>query len=84
MEHNGGGLTRTLSGDSTAPPSPEETLSQWRRSAPKQKGNFRHAYIEKVWGPAGWTDVGMYLHLSTNLELITFLRARRLGLFNMW
>ena len=44
-----------------APPSPEEaqrSLSQWRRAAPKQKGHFRHAYVEKVWGEGEWKDVG--------------------------
>ncbi|CAL1714191.1 unnamed protein product [Somion occarium] len=42
------------------PPSPEDAelaLSQWRRSAPKRKGQLRHAYLEKVWGPRGWDDV---------------------------
>ncbi|TFK51852.1 hypothetical protein OE88DRAFT_1718587 [Heliocybe sulcata] len=34
-----------------------DALSQWRRAAPKQKGQLRHAYIEKVWGPRGWEDV---------------------------
>ncbi|EPQ56589.1 hypothetical protein GLOTRDRAFT_138279 [Gloeophyllum trabeum ATCC 11539] len=34
-----------------------EALSQWRRAAPRQKGQLRHAYIEKVWGPSGWEDV---------------------------
>lgn len=42
------------------PPSPEHAaaMSQWRRSAPKKKGQLRHAYLEKVWGPRGWDDVG--------------------------
>ncbi|KAK7685725.1 hypothetical protein QCA50_011070 [Cerrena zonata] len=45
------------------PPSPEhaeaaeQAMSQWRRSAPKKKGQLRHAYLEKVWGPRGWDDV---------------------------
>ncbi|KIP04529.1 hypothetical protein PHLGIDRAFT_129451 [Phlebiopsis gigantea 11061_1 CR5-6] len=41
------------------PPSPEETqraLSEWRRTA-SRKGQLRHAYIEKVWGPRGWDNV---------------------------
>lgn len=37
--------------------SPEDALSLWRRSAPRQKGQMRHAYFEKVWGPRGWEDV---------------------------
>ena len=43
------------------PPSPEETqraLSEWRRTA-SRKGHLRHAYLEKVWGPRGWDNVGM-------------------------
>lgn len=45
----------------SSPSSPEDeqrALSQWRRSAPKQKGRLRHAYFEKVWGHRGWEDVG--------------------------
>ena len=41
------------------PTSPED-VSQWIRSAPRQKGQLRHAYFEKVWGPHGWADVGAY------------------------
>ncbi|KAI6126476.1 hypothetical protein EV401DRAFT_2148272 [Pisolithus croceorrhizus] len=37
--------------------SPEDALSLWWRSAPRQKGKMRHAYFEKVWGPRGWEDV---------------------------
>ena len=40
------------------PTSPEAALSLWRRSAPRHKGQLRHAYFEKVWGPRGWEDVG--------------------------
>lgn len=45
---------------SPLPMSPEEnqrTLSQWRRTA-SRKGHLRHAYLEKVWGPRGWDNVG--------------------------
>ncbi len=45
------------------PSSPEE-LSQWTRSAPKEKGHFRHAFLEMVWGPGGWKDVGKLLGVS--------------------
>lgn len=48
------------------PSSPEEamrTLSQWRRAAPRTKGQLRHAYIEKVWGTKGWENVGMLISL---------------------
>jgi hypothetical protein len=47
----------------TSPSSLEDAqraLSQWRRSAPKQKGQLRHAYLEKVWAHRGWEDVGKY------------------------
>jgi hypothetical protein len=45
----------------SSPSSPEDAqraLSQWLRSAPKKKGQLRHAYIEKVWAHRGWEDVG--------------------------
>ncbi|KAE9399947.1 hypothetical protein BT96DRAFT_677457 [Gymnopus androsaceus JB14] len=37
----------------------EDAALQWieRRAAPKQKGQLRHAYLEKMWGHGGWTDV---------------------------
>jgi hypothetical protein len=44
-----------------SPSSPEDTqwaLSQRRRTAPKEKGKLRHAYVEKLWGLNGWEDVG--------------------------
>lgn len=71
--NSGSGPESTPLSVGAAPPSPEEaqrTLSQWRRSAPKQKGHFRHAYVEKVWGPGGWKDVGKcnfeaYRHLQS-------------------
>jgi hypothetical protein len=34
--------------------------SQWIRTAPKQKGQSRHCYLEKSWGHRGWEDVGMW------------------------
>ncbi|TCD69146.1 hypothetical protein EIP91_008622 [Steccherinum ochraceum] len=42
------------------PPSPEEqqrAFSQWKRSAPKTRGQLRHAFTEKQWGARGWQDV---------------------------
>lgn len=48
------------SGQHEWPPSPEDAqraLSQWSRTA-SRKGQLRHAYFEKVWGPRGWSDVG--------------------------
>lgn len=41
------------------PHSPEEAL-QLRRTAPKRKGQLRHAYTEKIWGARGWDDVGKH------------------------
>ncbi|GBE89623.1 hypothetical protein BKA93DRAFT_759516 [Sparassis latifolia] len=49
------------------PSSPEDAqraLSQWRRSAPSQKGQLRHAFIEKSWGHKGWQDVEQDEHRS--------------------
>jgi len=48
-------------GSSPSPSSPERALSAWRRTAPKQKGKLRHAYVEKSWGWGGWQDVRAYL-----------------------
>ena len=48
-------------GSSPSPASPEHALSAWRRTAPKQKGKLRHAYVEKSWGWGGWQDVRTYL-----------------------
>jgi len=48
-------------GSSPSPASPEHALSAWRRTAPKQKGKLRHAYVEKSWGWGGWQDVRAYL-----------------------
>ena len=47
-------------GSSPSPASPEHALSAWRRTAPKQKGKLRHAYVERSWGWGGWQDVRMY------------------------
>ncbi|KAF5377789.1 hypothetical protein D9757_008077 [Collybiopsis confluens] len=37
--------------------SPEAAVIQWRRAAPSQKGQLRHAFLEKIWGHTGWEDV---------------------------
>ncbi|CDO69770.1 hypothetical protein BN946_scf184766.g15 [Trametes cinnabarina] len=47
-------------GPSHSPEDEERALSQWRRTAPTQKGVLRHAYIEKSWTHNGWEDVGRY------------------------
>ncbi|KAH8116476.1 hypothetical protein DFH11DRAFT_1725254 [Phellopilus nigrolimitatus] len=41
----------------SASPEDQRTLSQLRRTAPRQKGHFRHAYLEKLWSASGWKDV---------------------------
>ncbi|KAI0272304.1 hypothetical protein BC834DRAFT_817427 [Gloeopeniophorella convolvens] len=40
----------------TTPPTAQE-LAVARRSAPKRKGQLRHAFKEMVWGPDGWQDL---------------------------
>ena len=50
-------------GSSPSPASPEHALSAWRRTAPKQKGKLRHAYVEKSWGWGGWQDVRAFRRL---------------------
>lgn len=51
-----------------SPTSPEDAQRalQWRRSAPRHKGQLRHAYQEKIWGHTGWEDVGEYTLYSTS------------------
>ncbi|KAG1811488.1 uncharacterized protein BJ212DRAFT_1448435 [Suillus subaureus] len=49
--------TERRNGSSAESTSPEDDLSSWSRSAPRQKGQLRHAYFEKVWGHHGWEDV---------------------------
>ena len=51
-------------------PSSPEDLSAWRRSAPRQKGQMRHAYREKVWGFSGWEDVGAQHSYKKKIEPI--------------
>lgn len=46
--------------DGPEPTSPKDAMSLWIRSAPRHKGQLRHAYFEKVWGHQGWDDVGAY------------------------
>ncbi|THH11311.1 hypothetical protein EW145_g737 [Phellinidium pouzarii] len=40
-----------------SPENQQRTLSQLCRAPPKQKGHFRHAYLEKLWSASGWKDV---------------------------
>ncbi|KAF9221473.1 hypothetical protein BS17DRAFT_785470 [Gyrodon lividus] len=49
--------TERMGSTGAEPTSPEDALSLWCRSAPRQKGQLRHAYFEKVWGHHGWEDV---------------------------
>jgi hypothetical protein len=50
-------------------------LSQWIRSAPKQKGQLRHSYAEKAWGHRGWQDVGELRALSFRKRISIFFTA---------
>ncbi|KAJ6581877.1 hypothetical protein B0H19DRAFT_1116820 [Mycena capillaripes] len=52
------GLSPGSASPSVSPSSPADAQRalEWRRLAPK-KGQTRHAYHEKVWGPLGWEDV---------------------------
>ncbi|KAI0056053.1 hypothetical protein BV25DRAFT_1894599 [Artomyces pyxidatus] len=43
-------------GQMDSPTSPQE-LAVARRSAPKQKGQLRHSFAEKMWGFNGWQDL---------------------------
>lgn len=51
------GASPDAANEPSSPQDPQKTLSQLRRTAPRQKGHFRHAYIEKLWGASGWKDV---------------------------
>ncbi|KAI9433568.1 hypothetical protein H4582DRAFT_987905 [Lactarius indigo] len=50
------GVDHSLVGGVGAPssPTPPQTASELRRSAPKQNGQLRHAFAEQVWGFHGW------------------------------
>jgi hypothetical protein len=54
------GLDHALPGgmDSPTLPSTPQELAIARRSAPKRKGELRHAFLFQTWGPNGWQDVG--------------------------
>ena len=49
----------------TMPPTPQE-LAIARRSAPKRKGELRHAFLFQVWGFHGWQDIGASRRTSTD------------------
>ncbi|KZT07269.1 uncharacterized protein LAESUDRAFT_743006 [Laetiporus sulphureus 93-53] len=51
------GMSPGLSQWPMTPEATQRAMSQWRRSAPTQKGQLRHAYVEKSWGHKGWQDV---------------------------
>lgn len=59
------GVNHSLLGDGndTSPISPKissspQDLAVARRSAPRQMGQLRHAFAEKIWGTDGWQDLG--------------------------
>ncbi|KAG7094033.1 hypothetical protein E1B28_007655 [Marasmius oreades] len=47
----------TVSGWSPTSPEDEQRALQWRRAAPTQKGQLRHAYLEQYWGHHGWMNI---------------------------
>jgi hypothetical protein len=60
------GLDHALPGGMDSPSSPTmqptaQERSIARRSAPKRKGELRHAFLFQVWGFNGWQDIGAYL-----------------------
>ncbi len=55
VDHSLGGVDAPSS--PTLPPTASE-LAIARRSAPKQKGQLRHAFVEQVWGFDGWQVIG--------------------------
>jgi len=67
--------TERRNGSSAESTSPEDDLSSWSRSAPRQKGQLRHAYFEKVWGHHGWEDVGKYQMDYATLEATSLLHS---------
>jgi len=62
------GLDHALPGGMDSPSSPTmpptaQEMAIARRSAPKRRGELRHAFLFQVWGFNGWQDVGAYLTL---------------------
>ncbi|KAL0571968.1 hypothetical protein V5O48_009994 [Marasmius crinis-equi] len=53
----GPGTSPTVSGRSPTSPENEQRALQWRRTAPTQKGQLRHAYLEQIWGHGGWNNL---------------------------
>ncbi|KAL0062876.1 hypothetical protein AAF712_010196 [Marasmius tenuissimus] len=51
------GSSPTVSGRSPTSPEDEQRALQWRRTAPTQKGQLRHAYLEQMWGHGGWKNL---------------------------
>ncbi|KAF5355357.1 hypothetical protein D9758_006112 [Tetrapyrgos nigripes] len=51
------GSSPTAGNHSPSSPEDAQRASQWRRAAPRQKGQLRHAYLEKMWTHTGWSDI---------------------------
>ena len=69
------GLDHALPGGMDSPSSPTmpptaQEMAIARRSAPKRKGELRHAFLFQVWGFNGWQDVGAYLTLYRSSSVI--------------
>ncbi|KAJ3872631.1 hypothetical protein F5051DRAFT_421058 [Lentinula edodes] len=52
---------------------PKDAAVQWRRAPPKQKGQLRHAYVEKIWGHNGWDDI---VHTEKETEICSACSAK--------
>jgi hypothetical protein len=64
------GASPTVPNMSPSSPEDAQRALQWRRSAPRQKGQLRHAYQEKIWGHTGWEDVGMLSNQSPWIDIL--------------
>jgi hypothetical protein len=40
-----------------SPADPHRSFSEWKRTAPRTKGQLRHAYLEQLLGPDGWQTI---------------------------
>ncbi|KAH8118118.1 hypothetical protein DFH11DRAFT_1724083 [Phellopilus nigrolimitatus] len=54
----------------SALPEDQRTLSQLRRTAPRQKGHFLHAYLEKLRSVSGWIDVALQMRIVQKLRTL--------------
>jgi hypothetical protein len=53
-DHGHGGHTL---GHGVSPSDSHRSFSEWKRTAPRLKGQLRHAYLEQLLGPDGWQTI---------------------------